>query len=281
MNLSIIANAKINIGLKITGLLDNGYHTLHSLFQEIDLCDHISAGLTDDGKIKLTSTGLAIPGKENLVEKAALLLQKKYNVSTGAAIRLQKNIPIGAGLGGGSSDAAATVRALNSLWELNISRNELENLASELGADVPFFIQGGLQLAEGTGEILSPIVPSPFSEYTILLVKPDFSVSTAEAYAELNKYLRLPAESPKFAASLAPINWRLFENDFERVLLSTYPEVRTIKSTLLEGGAVFAGLSGSGSTMFGIFDHRELAAQASVHLSAYQTIVTHPVECSN
>lgn len=276
------AHAKINIGLKITGRLRNGYHTLHSLFQEIDLCDHLTVTTDESGEVRLNTSGIPIPdASPNLVEKAALLLQKQFGVTAGAVLHLEKNIPIGAGLGGGSSDAAATLVALNSLWNLNISHDELISLSTGLGADVPFFIRGGLQLAEGIGADLSPIDPTPFQHYTILLVTPNFSVSTARAYSALNKVLQLPAECPKFAASLTPVKWQLFENDFERVLLSTYPEVGKIKSDLLKGGAVFAGLSGSGSTMFGIFDHHETAGRVAAGFPDYQTFVTHPVDRSD
>ncbi|NOZ08667.1 MAG: 4-(cytidine 5'-diphospho)-2-C-methyl-D-erythritol kinase [FCB group bacterium] len=282
MTRTVKAHAKINIGLKITGCLDNGYHTLHSLFQEISLHDRLTLTINDSGEVRFTARGLPIPGSPpNLVEKAARLLQQQFGITAGAVLQLEKNIPIGAGLGGGSSDAAAALTALNYLWKLDLSTERLITLAASLGADVPFFIRGGLQLAEGIGEVLSPIEPSPFQDYSILLVTPDFGVSTAWAYAELNKVLQLPAECPKFAASLAPVKWQLFENDFERVLLSTYPEVGKIKSDLLKGGAVFAGLSGSGSTMFGIFDHHATAKRAAAYFPACRTFVTHPVDRSD
>ena len=274
------ANAKINLGLKITGRLSNGYHTLYSLFLEIDLCDNLRFESIDRTQIFVTTSGISIPENTvNLCEKAAGILRQNNVVSSGVHIHLEKRIPIGAGLGGGSSDAAATLKVLSDLWELHLSERELDRLAAQVGADVPFFIRGGLQLAENTGDYLTPMRDDPLGRFFFVLVKPDFEISTPWAYEQIKKYLKLPTNVHRFAPLSEPLNWALFENDFERVIVSTYPELAGIKEELLNLHAVFASLSGSGSTVYGIFDDQGKALQAASYFSsrAYWTATTRPV----
>ncbi len=274
------AHAKVNLGLKITGRLPDGYHTLHSLFLEIDLADELTFTPNESGNVGFSTSGLEIPGGgKNLCVKAAELLKREYHVPEGAHIHLEKKIPIGAGLGGGSSDAAATLKSLNVLWGLNLPDGELAKLAVNIGADVPFFIGGGLQLAENIGDELTPVDGSCLNDLTLLLVKPHFEISTSWAYAELKRYLNPEENVHNFAPISKPMNWQLFENDFERVIVSTYPEVGEIKSELLSLNAVFASLSGSGSTMYGIFDDRASAMKAAWHFASrqYWTFTARPV----
>jgi 4-diphosphocytidyl-2-C-methyl-D-erythritol kinase len=278
--INIHAFAKINIGLKITGRLPNGYHTLYSLFQEIDLHDNLSISLLEEDKIDFTTSGIPIPGSGlNLCVKAAELLKKRYNIITGVKIHLAKNIPIGAGLGGGSSDGAATLKALTQLWELKISDEEMIKICTKLGADIPFFIHGGLQLAENIGDKLTPQDGEILSGYYILLVKPEYDISTPWAYEQIKRYLIIPENISNFAPLETPVKWQLFENDFERVIESTYPEVSKIKHRLIESGSVFASLSGSGSTVYGIFDNQKEAerVQSSFAAHPYWTCISRPV----
>jgi len=279
--ISLTAHAKINLGLKITGRLSNGYHTLHSLFQEIDLSDFLRFELRSDPDIIVTTEGIQIQDSGiNLCEKAARVLQQNYSVSKGVHINLDKKIPIGAGLGGGSSDAGYTLKALSKLWKLELPDNKLIELAARDGSDVPFFIRGGLQLAENTGDVLTPVDDTLLRPLHFVLVKPDFEISTPWAYEQIKKYLKLPTKIHRFAPLSEPLKWALFENDFERVIVSTYPELAEIKANLLSRNAVFASLSGSGSTVYGIFDDQKKASHAAAYFSSqsYWTACTRPVQ---
>ena len=274
-----IANAKINIGLQITGKRPDGYHLISSFFLEVDLHDRLHISTTDDSKITFTSGGLNIPGSDlNICVRAAQLLQREAALSVGANIHLEKNIPIGAGLGGGSSDAATTLKTLNTMWDLNLSNQTLSSLALELGADVPFFLRGGLQLAAGIGEQLIPIDQNPLQEYCILLITPNLHIPTQWAYQQLKKALISSGNSYNFNILSSPINWQLFDNVFERVIVSAYPEVGQIKLQLKSAGAIWSSLSGSGSTMFGIFDDREQARSARQLFSTCLTHLVQPVK---
>jgi len=159
----------------------------------------------------------------------------------------------------------------------DISTKELKKIAVELGADVPFFIDGKVQLAEGIGDILTLIDSSFLKDKYILLVFPKFSVSTAWAYEKVKKVLTPLKEVPKLVGCTSPVKWQLFENDFELVIRSTYPEIENIKTLLLQQGALFGSLSGSGSTLFGIFDNLEFAQKASSNFTHLQTHLTSPI----
>ncbi|MCK4980868.1 MAG: 4-(cytidine 5'-diphospho)-2-C-methyl-D-erythritol kinase, partial [Candidatus Delongbacteria bacterium] len=247
------ANCKINVHLRIVGKLPNGYHELETIFQEIPLYDEIKISLNSTGKITFNSSGIPIPdGGTNICVKSAELLKEKYQVSKGCEISLKKNIPIGAGLGGGSSDAATVLKALNELWELNISVVELEKVGLELGADVPFFIKGGCALATGIGEVLTPIKPVLNDGY-ILLIYPNIHINTSEAYRNLNLNLTKKASNGIFALALkssSEIHSKFdeFSNDFESYVFKEHDEIEIIKNALLNEGAEFAAMSGSGSS---------------------------------
>jgi len=193
------------------------------------------------------------------------------------AIHLKKLIPLGSGLGGGSSNAAYTLKALNELWELNYSPNKLEVLGVKLGADVPFFIRGGFQQAEGIGEKLTPQNYSALRGLHFLLIIPPFHISTIDAYKSLNKPLYPVKKRSKFPPVSRPVSWQLFDNDFEKMILKAYPEIGDIKKQLHDAGALFAGLSGSGSTVFGVFDNLKTAELTRGDFSPYQTFLTSPV----
>ena len=274
------ANAKINLGLKILNRLPNGYHTLYSFFLEIDLHDRISVTPIPEDKVEFHSSGISIPGPgPNLCETAAKLLKDRYQILNGVKIHLKKKIPVAAGLGGGSSDAAAVLKALNNGWQLDLPETELMKLAAELGADVPFFIRGGFQLAENTGNKLTIRSGMFLSDYFILLVNPGVKISTRWAYRQINKYLKLPQKTVKFAPLETPLNWQFFENDFERVIDSTYPEVGRIKQQMLKSDAIYASLSGSGPTVYSFFDNSKKAdaAEALFASHPYWTVISRPV----
>ena len=272
--------AKINLGLKVLNKREDGYHNLHSLFIEINLYDEIIFTSSPNFSLKAEyPEDIHFPVDDtNLISQAYRLMHlESGSVPSEYTIHLNKVIPIGSGLGGGSSNAATTLTALNELWELNYSRNKLETLCLQLGADIPFFIRGGFQLAERIGEKLTPQDGNALHDLHFLLVVPSFHVSTAWAYHSLNKPLG-PVESHfKFAPISKPVNWQLFDNDFEKVIRKTYPEIGVIKENLQSAGALYAGLSGSGSTMFGVFNNLQDVDSAQEYFSRYQTFIASPV----
>lgn len=241
---------KINLGLHVVAKRSDGYHDLETCFFPIpwnDILEIIPAATTS-----FTTSGNTIPGNDsdNLCLKAYRLLPSLPPVH----IHLHKVIPTGAGLGGGSSDAAHTLRLLNTLFELNLSTTALMDYASKLGSDCAFFIQDNPMIGRGRGEILTPHQVQLKSKY-VLLVKPDIHVSTAAAYAHVK-----PAP-PKHALEQVlqkPISqWKdLLSNDFEPSVFNQYPAIGMIKEQLYAAGAIYASMSGSGATVFGIFDHR-------------------------
>jgi 4-diphosphocytidyl-2-C-methyl-D-erythritol kinase len=246
--------AKINLGLRILNRRKDGYHNLDTIFCELEFGDELQ--FTESNKFELTAEGINVPTDDsNLIYKVYKKLKSKIKEDIPEyKIHLNKQIPIGAGLGGGSSNAGITIKALNQLWKLNLSLDEMYSIAENLGADVPFFIKGGVQHATGIGEILTPINIDFLKDKKILLICPNFSISTIWAYKNVNKFLNVKKDITKFAPLETPVNWQLFENDFEKVVKSTYPKIEEIIQTLKYGNALFSGLSGSGSTVYGIYD---------------------------
>ncbi len=255
----ISANCKLNLHLRVTGKLPDGYHSLETIFQEIPFCDELEIDAADDGTVHFSASGIPIPENgNNICVKAAKILKEKFSITKGCRIHLRKNVPIGAGLGGGSSDAAAVLKALNGLWELRLKDSELEHIGLLLGADVPFFIKGGCAWAEGKGEILTQI-PPVLKNGTVLLVYPNIHVSTPWAYKNLNLNLTKTTGSVIFAEVSKPgfdLNGSRagFTNDFESAVFAEYPEIGRIKEILLKEGAELTAMSGSGSTVFGFFN---------------------------
>ncbi len=255
-SLVLRSNAKLNIGLRILGRRsEDGYHLLETIFQEIDLADEIRIeeknrrGMFFE-RFKLSCNKEDIPTDENnLVMKAILEMTPYVPVDFGADIYLEKNIPSGAGLGGGSSNAACILNWLNE--KAGLDRNKLIKIATGLGADVPFFLKGGTQYAVGIGDELSEIA-LPKDWYAVL-VFPDVHISTPWAYKELKISLTEKSKKAIIPSLLEnEINWRFFENNFDDAIIPSYPEIGKIKERLLNAGAVYAALSGSGSTVFGI-----------------------------
>ncbi|MEC9274191.1 MAG: 4-(cytidine 5'-diphospho)-2-C-methyl-D-erythritol kinase, partial [Candidatus Neomarinimicrobiota bacterium] len=196
----------------------------------------------------------------------------------GVKIHINKNIPMGSGLGGGSSNAASTIIGINNLYDIGLTTPQLKNISQDIGADVPFFIEGGLQHGQGIGDKLTPLnIKLP---YTILFVFPNNTVNTRWAYSQIRNKLEIPIKAVNFADLMEKemIPFQLFENDFEKIVFSTYPEIGLIKSKLLDNNAIFASLSGSGSTVFGFFNDEADAISAELLFSkSYKTIITQPL----
>jgi 4-diphosphocytidyl-2-C-methyl-D-erythritol kinase len=275
----LYAHAKINLHLRILGKRHNGYHELETIFQEVNLADRITMSESEGGNIILQIDNEKLPTTpDNLCFRAAKMLEEFAGAQKGVDIVMQKKIPIGAGLGGGSSDAAATLVGLNQLWKLNLTVGELVPIAARLGADVPFFLCGGCQYARGIGEKLKRL--PALKELYILLVVPSVRISTRWAFEQLNCDLTTVWKSPKFSELCSePVMWELFENDFEDLVFHTHPEVGRIKEELQTKGSLFASLSGSGSTVYGIFDKLSLATEAQLSLNKkFHTYLTLPID---
>lgn len=279
-SLPLKAPAKINWFLHIAGKRDDGYHNIVSLMQCINLYDTLIFEHSDTIAVE---SDLDIPVNDNIVYKVMSLLKKHTSYSKGAKILLKKNIPVSAGLGGGSSDAAYTLTGLNTLWGLELRDRELNSLGAEIGSDVPFFLHGPVALVEGRGEKVKSLKIN--SSNVLLLVKPSFSVSTAWAYASFDKLRKhdKPVESSGeinaqkltkknidiklFCQALKKQDFAILgtmlDNDLEKVIIERYPVVREIKYRLLETGAVISAMSGSGPTVFGVFKNKDRAKQAA------------------
>jgi 4-diphosphocytidyl-2-C-methyl-D-erythritol kinase len=280
LSLTVKAFAKINLGLLITGKRQDGYHTLETIFAPINWYDTIE--FSDSEAISMSCSNIDLPVDDNnLCIKAAKSLQQHAGISNGVAMKLHKQVPFGAGLGGGSSDAATVLRVLNELWQLNVSPAELHALAVKLGADVPYFLAiKGLAYATGIGDELHDLgLTLP---YYILTVFPEEHIATVWAYR--NFYPRFDRSLPdlKYMTSELCLKGKkeglpVFENDFEPTVFDHFPVVRQVKSTLLEAGSIFASLSGSGSAVFGLFEREELAQAAMKQLpETYRINLTPP-----
>lgn len=247
-------NAKINLGLNIIEKRPDGYHNLETVFYPIPIEDALEINLSDDKKTKyhLYQSGLKIDGdfENNLVVKAYKLLDTDFNLPA-IDIHLFKHIPFGAGLGGGSADAAFMLTLLNKKFNLNLTTQNLEDYASMLGADCAFFIRNEPVFAEGIGNIFSPIEIS-LKGYHLVLVKPNIFVSTRDAFSQIKPHR--PAYSLKEIAKLPIEEWKQYMiNDFEESVFNKFPAIKAIKEQLYRLGAIYAAMSGSGSSVFGLF----------------------------
>ncbi|MDR0573235.1 MAG: 4-(cytidine 5'-diphospho)-2-C-methyl-D-erythritol kinase [Tannerella sp.] len=243
-------NAKINLGLHITGKRFDGYHTIETIFYPIPLRDALE--VVKGEKTSFTQTGIKpeTSPEENTVMKAHALMSKKYGVPP-FHIYLQKAIPSGAGLGGGSSDAAFMLKLINDQCEYHIPESKLEKMAASIGADCPFFIWNTPVIATGTGNIFKPADIS-LKGYIIYIVKPPLAISTQEAYS--NVKLQKPEFSLEKLSSIPIPEWKNFlKNDFEPDIFKRYPVIGKIKNQLYSMGAEYASMSGSGSAVFGLF----------------------------
>lgn len=251
----VFPNAKINLGLNITEKRLDGYHNLETIFYPIPVQDALEVNILNRGKEKyrLHQTGLEITGEteNNLVVKAYKLLDDKFDLPP-IDIHLFKYIPSGAGLGGGSADAAFMLKLLNEKFNIGITEKALEEYAASLGADCAFFIKNEPTYAEGIGNIFSPVSLS-LKGYQIWLVKPDIFVSTREAFAQIKPHC--PDISLKEIAQLPIREWKdRMVNDFEESVFPQFPAIAEIKEEMYMQGAVYASMSGSGSSVYGIFE---------------------------
>jgi 4-diphosphocytidyl-2-C-methyl-D-erythritol kinase len=263
------AYAKINLGLEVLGRREDGYHEVQTILQTVSLHDKITIKLQNEG-IKIRSNSPWVPCNEkNLAYKAAALMLKRSKSKSGVKITIKKNIPIGAGLGGGSSNGAAVLIGLTDLLNLTLSDEELQDMGRELGTDVPFFLRGGTALASGRGDQLRFFEATPC--FWGLIVFPNFSVPTDWAYSSLGP-------QPKSASNMKMLISATQEGDvegiaanlqntFESTIFRKYPTLRAMKNGLIGKGAVGASLSGSGSSLFGIFADKETAERALFHFS--------------
>lgn len=266
------AFAKINLVLRVLGRRPDGLHEVRTILQTITLHDLLTFEPVADEQLELSCSEPGIPGDEsNLVYKAALALRERYGVRRGARVTLEKRIPAQGGLGGGSSDAAVALVGLARLWEIEADKTELAKLGARLGADVPFFLTGGTASGTGTGADIEPLEDA--QRQHLVVVTPGAKVSTAEAYKALNARALTKAESPitlsvsRDEASFAGPLSEVMCNDFEAVVLRLQPEIARARVALNEAGARRAMLSGSGSSVFGIFDSEAEAGVASAALS--------------
>lgn len=250
------APAKINLLLDVLRKRDDGYHEVEMIMTMVDLADRLEMSELPRDQIVLSSQAGFIPlDEKNLAFQAAKLIKERYGVKQGVYIHLDKHIPVAAGLAGGSSDAAATLRGLNRLWQLGLSTAELEELGAELGSDVPFCIRGGTAIARGRGERLETIDNPP--QCWVVLAKPPINVSTAEVYGKLRA--NELKEHPSISGMVEAIRKQSFAdvcaglgNVLESVTLDRYPEVRQIKEVMTKLGADGVLMSGSGPTVFGL-----------------------------
>ena len=247
-------NAKINLGLNIVEKRPDGYHNLETVFYPINLQDALEVNLLEgEEEFSLKVSGVPIEGEpeNNLVVKAYRLLKKDYPEMPAIDIHMYKHIPTGAGLGGGSADAAFMIKLLNEKFKLNLSIEKMEEYAAILGADCAFFIQNRPVFATGIGNIFEPIQLS-LKGYYLVLVKPDIFVSTKDAFAHIIP--TQPTQSLKEIIRMPVETWRAtMKNDFEDSVFQKFPEIAAIKDKLYDLGAVYASMSGSGSSVYGIF----------------------------
>lgn len=260
------AYAKINLGLDVLGRRDNGYHDVRMIMQTIQMYDLLEIEKSEKPGIHLTTNLNYIPVNENnLVYKAAKLLIDKYGIEEGVTIHLNKFIPVAAGMAGGSSDAAATLVGVNRLFKMGLSRQQMMELGVNIGADVPYCVMRGTALAEGIGEKLTALPPMP--QCYILIGKPGISVSTKYVYTHLN--LGPQTHHPDITGMIQALQdgdlygiTDRMENVLESVTIPAYPVIETIKDHMKAHGAVNALMSGSGPTVFGVFDDKEKAEYA-------------------
>jgi 4-diphosphocytidyl-2-C-methyl-D-erythritol kinase len=261
-SLSLKAPAKVNYRLDVLCRRPDGYHEVRMIMQRIDLCDEVRITLSELKGIRVTCGSDAVPdGPDNIAWRAADALLRAVAIDTGVEIEIVKHIPVAAGLGGGSSDGAAVLMGLNVLLDLGLSLERLMAIGVTIGADVPFFIFGKAALAEGIGERLTALEALP--PLWLVLVNPNVHISTAWAYQNLHLTSKKDADIiPRFHETAADLS-AILANDLEVVAMGRFPVIREIKERLIAAGAAGALMSGSGSTVFGIFEN-ETAARNGV-----------------
>ncbi len=269
-SLSLPSFAKINWSLRILGKRPDNFHEIRTTLQTISLHDRLNFALSEDREIALTSSDAEIPTDDrNLIVRAAHALQERYSINKGALVQLEKSIPVQAGLGGGSSNAAVALLALARLWQIDADANDFISIAAGIGADVPFFLYGGSMLATGTGTTLSALPES--GAHSLIVIAPNVSVSTRDAYASLqaasltsetSEFILSSSQKAVLSSDSAPWLRNDFANDFESVIFDIHPETRRAKDLLLRSGAMAALMTGSGSSVLGVFADDKRQQQA-------------------
>lgn len=282
-NFTLPSFAKINLSLRVLGRRPDGYHEIRTVFQSITLHDQLTFSALEGSQLELECDAADVPADEsNLVVRAARALRERFRIDRGALIRLEKTIPAGGGLGGGSSNAAVALAGLARLWEIETSRDELVELGASLGADVPFFFTGGTALGIGRGAEITPLADAPRAH--LLVLSPRVKISTAEAYKSLN--------APALTKEFEPVNLLVsraeadfsgslhaaLANDFEPAISRWQPEIAHVRDALLRVGATAALLSGSGSSVFGVFENSEQAVVAQTRLQAEEGLLVFACE---
>lgn len=270
--ISLRAYAKVNLGLDVLGTLDNGYHEVRMIMQSIDIYDKVNVRSNKSGRITVKTNLSYLPvNKDNLVYKAAALLKEEFGIRDGIDIDLYKYIPVAAGMAGGSSDAAAVLRGVNKLFRLGLGMNELMKRGAKIGADVPYCVMGGTALAEGIGERLTSLKQCPACK--VVVGKPGISVSTKYVYDNL--ILDEHTRHPDIDGIIKGIdNGDIYQvadrlgNVLESVTEREYPVIADIKYKMKQMGAIGAIMSGSGPTVFGLFDDEEKATACNDELKA-------------
>lgn len=274
--LTLPSFAKINLQLRILGKRDDGFHELFTVFQTVSLHDSLTFNMSDG--LTLTSNHKYLPTDErNLVIKAAKALQQRFDIKKGANVHLVKQIPTPGGLGGGSSNAAVALLGLRRLWGIDASGEDLHYIAAGLGSDAPYFLYGGTAIGTGRGEVIEPI--GDLEAKFVLIVTPKVRVSTRGAFARINATTLTKEASDhnlqvcRSEAAILDLRHSALINDFEASVFSAYPEIRRVKDTLLDLGALNAAMSGSGASVFAIFDKeetRQAAQKALDHESTWR-----------
>ena len=247
---------KINLFLDVTGRLQNGYHIIKTVMQSVDIYDEISLVPIDTGEIAIKCSDSSIPENEkNTCFKAASILKKAFGINTGIHISINKNIPQGAGMAGGSSNAAAVLKGLNAIWKLDLSRGELCRFGAQVGADVPFCLVGGTCLAEGIGDKITEL--NDFQWNNILTVKPELSISTAFVYENLDSRHYNSYVSEDILKHISSYSYEkaagCVANTLEKAVAEFYPEINNIKKLMIDNGAISSLMTGSGSAVIGFF----------------------------
>ena len=269
--------SKVNIGLRVLNQRDDGYHNICTIFQELNFGDSIYIEKRGSDCKIISNVNWIPTDKSNICFKAYNEIKKEFSSVEGLHIKIDKKIPIGSGLGGGSANAAAVLKGINKIYKLKATESKLEQIGRKIGADVPFFIRGKTQLGEGVGYKLTQLYKTIIGTY--LLVIPKISISTKWAYSVIKNKLNDQNKKAKFSSFFNGdySSLQIFENDFEQIVIPAYPEIGAIKSKLLNLGARFASLSGSGSTVYGVYDDEASAKEAELLFhTSHQTILANP-----
>ncbi len=274
--------AKINLYLDVLNRRRDGYHNIETIFQTVDLADRITFTERDSGIVLDCSDPQLAHVETNLASRAALLLQNRTGCNRGVSIYIQKNIPVAAGLAGGSGNAAAALRALDDLWELNLPESTLRQLALELGSDVPYCLVGGTMAATGRGEELMPLDPLPRAWF--VLVHPEVAISTPRVYNSprlvRNEGARFAGRTAGFRRAIHALYHGRFQeavfNRMEEAVFADLPSLAEVKEALLSTGCIAAAMSGSGPTLFGVCKTRRDAQRVADSISDYRVLVVTP-----